>query len=515
MEENSIIKTAKAIRSTFHSWMNKKSVPKNETKDVYDKFGEIKDYFDPNERDVIESTLSKSRITTEVREEICEKLEKGIKLIIDSAKNGTLDDLLKSINKNNQKAKGKEEEESDEDSNEENDEENEGENEEENEEEDEEGNEEENKSNNGNENNDRDKTININEHTIDKVLCQKQAEYDTNIIQYKHSENNPMLYIHKTKNGYKGHYPKYNKHSKKLEEICDIMKKITVNDIQNKNRVYIDVKIFKNYENLCVSYIYNDIELFDIRHIIYALGLKDGSDVFSAKKKNIKYFTTTLNNFGGYEFRYLIELCDIKMLLSASRSSNKRQIAKILEIDVYDICVIDKENTCLNYIRDIFNGIEMIPQYTCGSYKIDMFIPKYSIAIECDEFNHKYRDTNYEKIREEYIKNALNCTFVRFNPDQINFDIKKVCNVIMNCIINHHEANNAFKLRNRNYDCIIEREKRLIEEIKRDVEINKQNTERDINKQNTERDIQLSKDKVAITELEYKRLYAEHNIKIN
>ena len=59
-----------------------------------------------------------------------------------------------------------------------------------------------------------------------------------------------------------------------------------------------------------------------------------------------------------------------------------------------------------------FNGEEMIHQFSVGKYRIDLYFPKYELAIECDEFVHHDRD-----LGQKHIEKLLNCTFVRSNPD--------------------------------------------------------------------------------------------------
>lgn len=96
---------------------------------------------------------------------------------------------------------------------------------------------------------------------------------------------------------------------------------------------------------------------------------------------------------------------------------------------------ITKEQQILYNIHEIFKGEEMIDQHNVGQYRIDLYFTKYKIAIECDENDHIDRDIEYEKKRENYITNTLKCTFIRFNPDDDNFNINKICNEIFKLII--------------------------------------------------------------------------------
>ena len=82
-----------------------------------------------------------------------------------------------------------------------------------------------------------------------------------------------------------------------------------------------------------------------------------------------------------------------------------------------------------------FNGETFLLQHTVGKYKIDLYLPDYKLVIECDEHWHSDRDKEYEQTRENYIKNKIKCTFIRFNPDTPDFNIFNVINKIYNHII--------------------------------------------------------------------------------
>lgn len=73
----------------------------------------------------------------------------------------------------------------------------------------------------------------------------------------------------------------------------------------------------------------------------------------------------------------------------------------------------------LNEIKDFLNlmNVESVEQYQVGNYRIDLYIPKYNIAIEIDEENHKYKK-DYDKIRQKYIENQIHCKFLRINEGE-------------------------------------------------------------------------------------------------
>ena len=72
----------------------------------------------------------------------------------------------------------------------------------------------------------------------------------------------------------------------------------------------------------------------------------------------------------------------------------------------------------------------MIHQFGAEKCRIDLYFPKYKLAIESDEFDHRDRDIGYEVEQQYHIEKLLNCTFTRFNPDVKDFCILEVVNKI-------------------------------------------------------------------------------------
>lgn len=95
-----------------------------------------------------------------------------------------------------------------------------------------------------------------------------------------------------------------------------------------------------------------------------------------------------------------------------------------IEIDVYKNCY--KEQKIIPAIQECFKDMESFPHYRVEKYYIDLYFPKFNIAVECDENNHNNYNRQNEIEREEKIKQKLNCQFYRFNPDSPSFDIFKV-----------------------------------------------------------------------------------------
>ena len=111
----------------------------------------------------------------------------------------------------------------------------------------------------------------------------------------------------------------------------------------------------------------------------------------------------------------------LKLFLMRRRKPKAFDVAKHFGIKIKHCLPASKEQDALGQIMQTFNGEEMIHQLGVGKYRTDLYFPKYKLAIECNEFDHRDRDIGYEIERQKHIEKLLNCTFVRFNPDAKDF----------------------------------------------------------------------------------------------
>ncbi|SCI75251.1 Uncharacterised protein [uncultured Clostridium sp.] len=122
-------------------------------------------------------------------------------------------------------------------------------------------------------------------------------------------------------------------------------------------------------------------------------------------------------------------------LVGRSNSLNKKRLLKALGHD--DFVIVDRFETsfgkALTEVLEPMNiEVECQKSMFNGRYKIDFYLPKYNLAIEYDEEQHKYRQEE-DKFREEEIINELNCKFIRLNYKQTDiYNIGMVMNKIMN-----------------------------------------------------------------------------------
>ena len=71
------------------------------------------------------------------------------------------------------------------------------------------------------------------------------------------------------------------------------------------------------------------------------------------------------------------------------------------------------------------------PQFAIGPYRIDMYIPRFKIAVECDEFDHVQYNKIDEETRQNFISYQLGCSWVRFDPYTENFSVLNVVREIL------------------------------------------------------------------------------------
>jgi very-short-patch-repair endonuclease len=157
----------------------------------------------------------------------------------------------------------------------------------------------------------------------------------------------------------------------------------------------------------------------DIGKILEIKDIKSSLRSFDQNKKKVFLLMTKVGN------RNTICLSFIGCIefIIRSKSSMSEEILKILGYD--SIKVISIESKTIGFIKRCFRDEEMIQQFCVGSYRIDLYFPKYKIAVECDEKNGHTRDKHLEqdKERQEFIESELGCTFIRYRPEENEMEL--------------------------------------------------------------------------------------------
>jgi very-short-patch-repair endonuclease len=66
----------------------------------------------------------------------------------------------------------------------------------------------------------------------------------------------------------------------------------------------------------------------------------------------------------------------------------------------------------------MFDGYEIVPQYSVDNYRIDFYIPELNLAVEIDEVAHE-RQIEEDRVRQSYIEKKLGCKFLRIKENRL------------------------------------------------------------------------------------------------
>jgi hypothetical protein len=165
-------------------------------------------------------------------------------------------------------------------------------------------------------------------------------------------------------------------------------------------------------------------------------------------KQNVHFIETPhkgqnsiLRKRGGHNKIDILLTEEAYTLLENSYNLRNRNITEITKnIHVVKIlpCI---ESQTIGFIENTYlNCVETIRQFIIGDYRVDLYFPHYNIIIECDEFGHNDRCKNDELKREQYLL-SLGNIIIRYNPNEINFDLSTVLRQINYIIMKNKNVN--------------------------------------------------------------------------
>lgn len=175
----------------------------------------------------------------------------------------------------------------------------------------------------------------------------------------------------------------------------------------------------------------------DISKILCIINISSSIKFYDNKYKRIFNVKTQ----GGNQDMTFLTFDGLKLLLNKTRSHNAIKLAKVFNLEILDIFSECIETKTISKIITVFKYEKIKKQYKCNNYRIDLYFIDYKLAIECDELQHNHNKTE-DNIREEIIKNKLNCTFIRYNPLSNNFNIFDVIHLIFYHIKNYNNLLN-------------------------------------------------------------------------
>lgn len=148
-----------------------------------------------------------------------------------------------------------------------------------------------------------------------------------------------------------------------------------------------------------------------------------------------KYCKLTYTNGGNQMMSYLTHK-GLERLLFLSRSDEAIKLVELMGIQSVRKWFPSIENDIMSNIINAFKCENIMRQYICDKYRIDLYFIDYKIALECDELQHNLqKNIQTDLKREEVIKNKLNCEFIRFKPYEPDFNIFELIGKIHNRII--------------------------------------------------------------------------------
>ena len=210
---------------------------------------------------------------------------------------------------------------------------------------------------------------------------------------------------------------------KKEEEI-----KIAIK-IKKKYNCHIILKDIPPYSLYCAADIGKILNLHNIRAKI------------SKYSTNYKILLKVNTNRGKQGMSFLTFIGLLKVI-SKSRKPEVLNFANEIGMYVNYVVFTCIEVDTIKCIMETFKREKMETQYVVLTYKIDLYFIDYNLAIECNEDRHNLkRYLKNNEIREDKIKNALNCVFIKYNPYEKNFNIFKLINQIYAYIMNEKTFN--------------------------------------------------------------------------
>jgi len=190
-------------------------------------------------------------------------------------------------------------------------------------------------------------------------------------------------------------------------------------DFSNKLKHHYECDVLTNTTRPYTLYCANDIafilSIFNIR---------------SALRNYDKCYITKKTKGGEQSLTYINYETLVKFIVK-SRKTSAIEFAEKLNLDITMKYYVSVETDIINCILKTFNGNVMTTQYKVDNYKIDLYFEEHNLAIECDEDHHDTPQNELKDLqRQGYIFKKLSCRFIRFNPNDKNFNLFGLLNSI-------------------------------------------------------------------------------------
>lgn len=163
---------------------------------------------------------------------------------------------------------------------------------------------------------------------------------------------------------------------------------------------------------------------FSVYDVLVAFGVCSHKDCGQVFKRMINRYSEVMNSIDYYQFsgrgQRLTPVANEETLDFLLSLTNKHPLKEVVTSDKF---FPRTEDQIVSVLSEAFSDCEPCPQFFCFGYRVDLYLAKPRIAIECDENGHKCYGFSKESVREQKIKDALGCSFVRFDPYDADFNL--------------------------------------------------------------------------------------------
>ena len=150
--------------------------------------------------------------------------------------------------------------------------------------------------------------------------------------------------------------------------------------------------------------------------------------------------------------RYGCTFAHVEILMDAAKRLDlkeiRQQLSELFDIPIHDFSVeYVRHEICFgDMLVDIATnsklaklcyggiGFNVIPQYSCLSYRLDFYLPQLKLAIEYDEEQHQYQKQD-DAVRQIKLENELGCKFIRVKKGNEGIGIIEIYEAISNSIL--------------------------------------------------------------------------------
>jgi prophage antirepressor-like protein len=245
-----------------------------------------------------------------------------------------------------------------------------------------------------------------------------------------------------------------NVHNRSTINFCyDFLEKIMKDSNMNDTIILSKKKIYKYGDHKIMYFEIDGVKWYKGKDVCVSIGYSNSKDCLIKRVKDdckISFCDLVKKSCANNIFLFHKEFIDIQTkfiddngleeLLLSSNKPKSVVLAKNFGINVKQKIIrkeIDVGCELVLFCKSA--SIKLVHQKTFYNkkqrYLVDYYLPDHKIAIEIDEYEHKDRDVKYEKNREKYLTEEMECIFVRCNPDDPNFTISGLIGRIHKAIV--------------------------------------------------------------------------------